>query len=144
MLTGGTKMDERGKIQTHRDLKVWQLGMDITEQIYGLTKAFPDSERFGLISQLRRAAASVPANIAEGNARSSTKEYLRHLSIAVGSLAEVETFLDVSLRLHYGQLDTIQRLDELVTEERRMLRGLQRSLQAKVNGKSSRPLTSDL
>src|SRR2546423_13044241 len=119
-----------GKIQTHRDLKVWQLGMDITEQIYKLTSGFPDSERFGLMSQLRRAAVSVPANIAEGNARSSTKEYLRHLSIAVGSLAEVETFLDLALRLHLGQSDTIQRLNELVAEERRMLRGLQRSLRA--------------
>src|SRR5436190_16559484 len=106
--------------------------MDITEQIYSLTKAFPDSERFGLISQLRRAAVSVPANIAEGNARSSTKEYLRHLSIAVGSLAEVETFLDLSLRLHYGQSIAIQELGEQVAEERRMLRGLQRSLQAKL------------
>jgi four helix bundle protein len=137
-------VDGRGKIKTHRDLKVWQLGMDITEQIYSLTKAFPDSERFGLISQLRRAAASVPANIAEGNARSSTKEYLRHLSIAVGSLAEVETFLDLTLRLQYGQPDKIQTLDELVTEERRMLRGLQHSLQAIVDRKSPRPLTSDL
>jgi four helix bundle protein len=137
-------MDERGKIKTHRDLKVWQLGMDFTEQIYSLTKAFPDSERFGLISQLRRAAVSVPANIAEGNARSSTKEYLRHLSIAISSLAEVETFLDLALRLHYGQSDTIHRLNELVSEERRMLRGLQRSLQSKLNNIPPRPLTSDL
>jgi four helix bundle protein len=125
-------MDERGKIQSHRDLKVWQLGMDVAEQVYNLTKAFPDCERFGLVSQLRRAAVSVPANIAEGNARSSTKDYLRHLSIAVGSLAEVETFLDLSLRLHYGQPTTIQQLGEQVAEERRMLRGLQRSLQAKL------------
>jgi four helix bundle protein len=125
-------MDKRGKIQTHRDLKVWQLGMDVAEQVYDLTKAFPDCERFGLVSQLRRAAVSVPANIAEGNARSSTKEYLRHLSIPVGSLAEVETFLDLSLRLHYGQSITIQKLGEQVAEERRMLRGLQRSLQTKL------------
>jgi four helix bundle protein len=130
-------MDERGKIQTHRDLKIWQLGMDVAEQVYDLTKAFPDCERFGLISQLRRAAVSVPANIAEGNARSSTKEYLRYLSIAVGSLAEVETFLDLSLRLHYGQPIAIQKLGEQVAEERRMLRGLQRSLQAKLKSTSS-------
>src|SRR5882724_917493 len=103
-------MDERGKIQTHRDLKVWQLGMDVAEQVYDLTKAFPDCERFGLISQLRRAAVSVPANIAEGNARSSTKEYLRYLSIAVGSLAEVETFLELALRLAYGDPNSIHRM----------------------------------
>jgi four helix bundle protein len=125
-------MDERGKIQTHRDLNVWQLGMDVAEQVYALTKAFPDCERFGLVSQLRRAAVAVPANIAEGNARSSTKEYLRHLSIAIGSLAEVETFLDLALRLRYGQSSTIQKLVEQVAEERRMLRGLQRSLQVKI------------
>src|SRR6266480_2517836 len=101
-------MDERGRIQTHRDLKVWQLGMSITEDVYRLTDAFPENERFGLISQLRRAAVSVPANIAEGNTRSSTKEYLRHLFIAVGSLAEVETFLDLALRLRYGQSNVVQ------------------------------------
>jgi four helix bundle protein len=137
-------MAEREKIQSHRDLKVWQLGMDITVEVYDFTKVFPDSERFGLVSQLRRAAASVPANIAEGNARSSTKDYLRHLSIAVGSLAEVETFLELPLRLHYGQSPTIQKLNELIGEERRMLRGLQRSLQSRLNNPSPRPLTSDL
>jgi four helix bundle protein len=130
-------MNERGKIRSHRDLKVWQLGMDVAEQVYSLTKAFPDCERFGLVSQLRRAAVSVPANIAEGNARSSTKEYLRYLSIAVGSLAEVETFLDLPIRLDYGQPIMIQRLSEQVAEERRMLRGLQRSLKAKLNGSTT-------
>jgi four helix bundle protein len=137
-------MEHERKIKTHRDLKVWQLGMDITEQIYGLTKSFPDGERFGVISQLRRAAVSVPANIAEGNARSSTKEYLHYLSIAIGALAEVETFLDLALRLQYGQSNTIRTLNELVSEERRMLRGLQRSLQVRLDSKSARPLTSDL
>ena len=125
-------MDDRERIQSHRDLKVWQLGMDFAEQTYDLTKSFPDNERFGLVSQLRRAAVSVPANIAEGNARSSTKDYLRHLSIALGSLAEVETFLDLSERLHYGQSSKVQNLNEYVIEERRMLRGLQRSLQVKL------------
>ncbi len=126
-------MGEQPKIQSHRDLKVWQLGMDFTEQVYQLTSTFPDCERFGLTSQLRRAAASVPANIAEGNARSSTKEYLHHLSIAVGSLAEVETFLDLAQWFRYGQKQVIQPLIELLAEERRMLRGLQRSLRAKLN-----------
>ena len=128
-------------IQSHRDLKVWQLGMDICESIYGLTRELPADERFGLISQLRRAAVSIPANIAEGNARASTKEYLRHLSIAVGSLAEVETFLELATRLSYGQLIAIRQLMDAIGEERRMLRGLQRSLRAKLNGDS---LSSDL
>jgi four helix bundle protein len=81
------------EIRSHHDLKVWQLGMDIAEKVYSLTRQFPREELYGLTSQLRRAASSIPANIAEGNGRSSTKDYLRFLSIAVGSLCEVETFL---------------------------------------------------
>jgi four helix bundle protein len=70
-------MNEPDQIRSHRDLKVWQLGIEIAESIYDLTRRFPDEEKFGLISQLRRSAISVPANIAEGNARESTKKYLR-------------------------------------------------------------------
>jgi four helix bundle protein len=102
---------------------------------------FPADERFGLVSQLRRAAASVPANIAEGNARGSTKEYLRHLSITLGSMAEVETFLDLSTRLKYGDQSVVRILIEQIAEERRMLRGLQRSLRAKIQ---SNPYNTDL
>ena len=120
------------QIKSHRDLNVWQLGMEITERVYELTRDFPSDERFGMVSQLRRAAISVPANIAEGNARSSTKEYLRFLAIAIGSLAEIETFLELALRLKYGQSNNIQRLVDLIGEERRMLRGLQRSLRARL------------
>ena len=125
------------EIRSHHDLKVWQLGMDVCERIYALTRDFPTDERFGLISQLRRAAISVPANIAEGNARSSTKEYLRHLSIAIGSLAEVETFLELAARLAYGQPVAIRQLMDSIGEERRMLRGLQRSLRLKLSSGSS-------
>ena len=117
-----------GTIQSHRDLSVWQLGMDIAEQVYALTQSFPPDEKFGLTSQLRRAAASVPANIAEGNARDSTKDYLRFLAFAVGSLAEMETFLELAIRLSYGSREHFDKLEQLLSEERRMLRGLQRSL----------------
>jgi four helix bundle protein len=123
--------DEHG-IQSHRDLKVWQLGMEIAERVYHLTRQLPDDERFGLTSQLRRSAVSIPANIAEGNARQSTKEYVQHLSIVVGSLAEVETCLDLVLRLHYAGPNTVKELEDLLGEERRMLRGLQRSLRNKL------------
>ena len=125
-----------GAIRSHRDLSVWQLGMDIAEQVYGLTQAFPSEEKFGLTSQLRRAAASVPANIAEGNARDSTKEYLRFLSISVGSLAEIETFLELSVRLQLGDKERIESITELIGEERRMLRGLQRSLRKNLQSKN--------
>ncbi|MAT72176.1 MAG: four helix bundle protein [Planctomycetaceae bacterium] len=119
-------------IRSHRDLKVWQLGMEIAEETYALTHSYPDDERFGLVAQVRRAAVSVPANIAEGNGRESTKEYLRFLSIAVGSLAEVETFLELSHRLQMADESRLNRLMNLVAEERRMLRGLQRSLRARL------------
>lgn len=125
-----------GTIRSHRDLSVWQLGMDIVEQIYALTQTFPSEEKFGLTSQLRRAAASVPANVAEGNARDSTKEYLRFLSIAVGSLAEIETFLELSVRLQMGERERIESILELIGEERRMLRGLQRSLRKLLQSKN--------
>jgi four helix bundle protein len=92
-------MSSNDEVRSYRDLTVWQLGMQITEDIYKLTTGFPADERYGLTSQLRRAAASVPANVAEGHARSSTKDFLRHLSIAIGSLAEVTTFLELAERL---------------------------------------------
>ncbi|TWU28224.1 four helix bundle protein [Bythopirellula polymerisocia] len=120
-------------IRSHHDLKVWQLGMDLTEKIYTLTNSFPREEMYGLTSQLRRAASSIPANIAEGNGRDSTREYLHHLSFAVGSLCEVETFLQLSLRLKYGNSKHIQELMNLLAEEGRMLRGLQKSLMSNLN-----------
>jgi four helix bundle protein len=132
------------RIQSHRDLQVWQRGMQIAEDIYALTAAFSPDERFGLTSQLRRSAISVPANIAEGNARNSTRDYLRFLSIAIGSLAEIETFLELASRLKLGDSAKIREIEELLGEERRMLRGLQRSLRAKLDSSSSESPTSDL
>lgn len=114
--------------------------MEIAEQIYSLTQSFPSEEKFRITNQLRRAAASVPANVAEGNGRDSTKEYLRFLSIAVGSLAEIETFLELAARLYFGDRDKIASLMDLIGEERRMLRGLQRSLRKILNS----PPQSDL
>lgn len=122
-----------GEIKSHRDLSVWQIGIEISEAVYSLTKQFPKEELYGMTSQVRRAAISVPANIAEGNARDSTKEYLRFLAIAVGSLAEVETYLELALRLNYSSREQITTLSELIAQERRMLRGLQRSLREKLN-----------
>ena len=83
-------------MKTHRDLKVWQNSLDLVTEIYKLTKAFPNSETFGLACQIQRSAVSVPSNIAEGAARNSNKEFSRFLSIALGSLAELETQLIIS------------------------------------------------
>lgn len=92
----------------------------------------PDSERYGLISQMQRAAISVPANIAEGCAQDHTKEFLRHLSIARGSLAELETFLIIAHQLGYITLEQGEQLAQQANEIGRMLNGLQQSLKAKL------------
>jgi four helix bundle protein len=100
-----------------RDLRVWKNGMDLVEQIYRLTRDFPKEEVYGLSNQLRRAAVSVPSNIAEGQARTHVREYLQFLSTAKGSLAEVQTQLEIAARLEYitpAQLEqVIQQADAL-------------------------------
>src|ERR1017187_3115739 len=88
-------------ISSHRDLIVWQKGMDLAVQIYHLASGFPTSEIYRLTAQITRAVASVPANIAEGSARGSRKDYANFLVIAKGSLMETETFLMLAVRLGY-------------------------------------------
>lgn len=88
-------------IRSYKELRVWQGGMDVVEAVYRISASFPKSEMYGLTSQIRRAAVSVPSNIAEGHARSSTREYLNHVSIAQGSLAEIETQIEIARRLGY-------------------------------------------
>ena len=85
-------------VSSYRDLEVWRKAMDFATEVYRLTKLMPKAEEYRLVSQVLRAAASVPANIAEGNARGSRKEYAHHVSIARGSLAEAETFLALAVR----------------------------------------------
>src|SRR5262245_42799349 len=87
----------------YRSLKVWQVAMSFVTRCYEMTKDFPASELYGLTSQIRRAAVSVPANIAEGHARDSTKEYLHHVSIALGSAAELQTLLQLSRPLGFAE-----------------------------------------
>jgi four helix bundle protein len=87
----------------HQGLDVWKDSMDLVEAIYRFSDSFPDTERFGLASQIRRAAVSVPSNIAEGAARRSTPEYLRFLSIARGSLSELDTQRQIAMRLGFSE-----------------------------------------
>ena len=118
-------------LKNYRDLQVWQKSIEWVEAIYNASKNFPQDERFGLTSQVRRAAVSVAANIAEGAERTSTGEFLQFLGIARGSPAEVETLLILAERL--GLLRTEQR-DTLLaqaSEIGKMLVGLQRSLRSK-------------
>jgi four helix bundle protein len=85
----------------YSDLRVWQEAMDLVTETYRMTKPFPSAEKYGFASQIQRAAVSVPSNIAEGHGRKSTNAYLNHLSIAFGSLMELETQVQISARLEY-------------------------------------------
>ncbi|HEX6370360.1 MAG TPA: four helix bundle protein [Longimicrobium sp.] len=113
---------------SHRDLMVWQKSMDLAVQVYRLTGRFPKSELYRLTSQVTRAAASVPANIAEGNARASRRDYAHFLSIAKGSLNETETFLFLSLRLGYLREHETAPTLFLITEIGKMLTALRAKL----------------
>jgi four helix bundle protein len=117
----------------HQQLEVWQEAMGWVTRVYKLTTSLPDSERFGLISQLQRAAVSVPANIAEGAARDSTKDFLRHLSIAQGSAAESDTVIQIAIQLEYLSKDRCSDLLDKTVQIRKMLSALQRSLRDKVS-----------
>jgi four helix bundle protein len=119
-------------IRSYKDLAVWQRAMDLTSRVYRVSQLLPLDERFGLISQLRRAAVSVPTNIAEGRQRSSTKDFLRFLSIAAGSLAELETLIELAGRLYQLQSDQVNELASEADEVGRMLRALQQRLEAKL------------
>lgn len=115
-------------VRHYRELKVWQVAMELAEQCYLVTREFPKEELFGLTSQIRRAAGSIPANIAEGQGRRSTKEFLHHLSIARGSLMEVETHLLLSRRVGMLNPEALERLLRTADEIGRMLSGLQSAL----------------
>ena len=114
--------------KSHRDLVVWQKAMALVTECYRVTNRFPDRERFGLSSQLQRAAVSVPANIAEGNGRRSRGAYVNHLSIAYRSLAEVETHILIGVNLGYVRESDVKEVLGQLEEVRRMAAGLIRSL----------------
>ncbi|MEO6103500.1 MAG: four helix bundle protein [Pseudoxanthomonas sp.] len=110
----------------HHELHVWKDSIELVEAIYLLTTRFPPDERYGLTSQLRRAAVSIPSNIAEGVARTSRREYLHHLSFARGSLSEVETQIVIARRLNF--VDEDASLDELVNRVFARLNALMKRL----------------
>lgn len=88
-------------VNSFRDLRVWQAAMELVATTYDVTKTFPSHETYGLVSQMRRAAVSIPSNIAEGHTRESTKEYLHHISMAHASLAELQTQIEIAVMLNY-------------------------------------------
>ena len=117
--------------QSYRGLEVWQKAMDTVDSIYRITSGFPDEERFGLTSQMRRSAVSVPSNIAEGYGRSHHKEYLRYLTISRGSLMELETQLIVAVRQDLCNRQDAASCWTMMQETARLLHGLIRSVRSK-------------
>ena len=126
-------------VQSYEDLQVWQEAMKLVEAVYAASTEFPSDERFGLTSQLRRAAVSIPSNIAEGHARSSTRDFLRFLSMAMGSVAEVRTQLALAERLGFISDRSNMALLSAADGVGRMLRGLMKSLNAKLQSQAPNP-----
>jgi four helix bundle protein len=114
----------------HTQLKAWQEAIELSKELYLITAKFPAEERYGITSQIRRSAVSVPANIAEGSARGSKKEMLRFLFIAMGSLAELETLLLIAFNI--GYLTDFDKLNKQITRERSLIIGLQRAIKQKI------------
>ena len=119
-------------VQHYRELVAWQVAMDLAEQCYRMTKVFPAEERYGMTTQIRRAASSVPANIAEGQGRQSTKEFLHFLGIARGSLSELETHLLLSQRVELSTPEAVDQLLELSDRVSRLLSGLCKALEQRL------------
>ncbi len=115
-------------VKSYRDLEVWKKAMDLVVECYRLTDHLPKSEVYGLASQIQRAAVSIPANIAEGHGRDHLGDYLRHLSVANGSLMELETHLLIASRLSYVRVSDVEPVMARAAELGRMLAGLSRSL----------------
>ncbi|TSC55341.1 MAG: s23 ribosomal protein [Parcubacteria group bacterium Gr01-1014_18] len=112
------------KVASYKDLIVWQKSMDLVVRIYHLTQSFPQEERFGLISQLRRSAVSIPSNIAEGSRRGTKKDYRSFVLIAYGSGAELETQIEIAKRLDFLKSADSHQLDLLLQEIMKMLNKL--------------------
>jgi four helix bundle protein len=121
-----------GAIKSYRDLEVWNQAMDLVERCYRLSDQFPRSEEFGLRAQIRRSAVSVPSNVAEGNGRATTGDYLRHVSIAHGSLMELETQFLIAGRLLYLDAGSVDEVLARTDEIGRMLTSLARRLRERV------------
>src|SRR6266850_6334078 len=116
------------KTQSYKDLVVWQKGIALAKLVYKITARFPAEEKFGLISQMRRAAVSIASNIAEGQARHSTGEFIQFISHAEGSVAELETQLEIATDLGYCSASDSEPVMSLAEEVRKMLNSLRRRL----------------
>jgi four helix bundle protein len=121
-----------GRIRSYKDLIVWQKGIELVTSVYSISKTFPNEEKFGLINQLNRAVVSVPANIAEGWGRESSKNYLQFLRISRGSLMEVETLMIISKNFNYLDNTSFSTISDKIEETGKILQGLIKSIQQKI------------
>ncbi len=135
----GASKGQRGF--SHRDLIVWQKSMQLVSIVYSFSKEFPADERYGLTSQIRRSAVSIPSNIAEGRSRSSRKDFAQFLHISLGSVAELETQIEIAKDLSFGNNQGYTACMELLGEVRRMLLALITKLKSE---QISAPRTSNL
>jgi four helix bundle protein len=119
------------RIRTYRDLVAWQIGMDLVEKIYRISAGFPDAEKYGLTSQMRRSSVSVPANIAEGFGRGRKAEFRRFLEISRGSLFEVQTLAELCRRLGWIKGQPLKELRDLAQRVDAVLKGLINSVKAR-------------
>jgi four helix bundle protein len=124
-------VEKTKQVKTYRDLVVWQKSMALVTEIYKQTKSFPKDETYGLISQMRRCAVSIPSNIAEGYGRNSTIDYIRFLRIAAGSLYELQTQIEIAFNLCYLSKVEIDKMYESSREIERMLSSLTKKLNDK-------------
>jgi len=122
ILSSEKKLVKSKKINTHHDLEVWKRSIRYVTTIYQLTESFPSVEKFGLTSQIRRSAVSIPSNIAEGAARQSSKEFIRFLYISMGSLSELETQIIICENLNY--LSNTDHLQNSIVDLKKMTNGL--------------------
>jgi four helix bundle protein len=116
---------------SHKDLKVWQKGIELVKSIYEITQLFPSNEQFGLVSQMRRAAVSIPSNIAEGCGRNSDKELIHFLYIALGSASELETQIIISKELNFLQTEKSEQMQSLIFEIIKMTSSLIKSIRTR-------------
>lgn len=121
-----------GEIRSYRDLEAWRLAIRLTKVVYRMSEHFPGDERFGLTSQIRRAAVSIASNIAEGWGRGSTSDYARFLRMARGSMYEVETQGQIALELGFVDKDKFDFFEQTIDEAGRVLAGLIRSIENKL------------
>ena len=117
-------------ILSYRDLNVWQNAMDLVEDVYKITANFPKEEKYGLISQIRRCSVSIPSNISEGFMRKSTKEYIQFIYIALGSLGELDTQMEIAVRLKF--MESKKDFNEKLLLIRKQLYGMVKSLKTKL------------